>query len=482
MRKRCATAAVQEYSHGFLHYSNASMLTIDSLPPNEEKSDLACRQIAPLIRNSTVVTRVLKSPIGHTKELAMARTNTQRSLPRRRLTIALLFLNIFLGAAGSLLIIPVLPALLNSLTKQDLAANSIWAGLLFAVYGLMQLLFAPIVGSLSDRYGRRPVLLLSSLAFAFDYVVMATAQNILLLFLGRLVSGITGASVVAAFASTADISEEKSKAKYFALMYVAGGLGAIAGPAISGILFQVDIRAPFWGASVANGIIFVMILLFFQETLPAAPRKLLRVKGPFGSLRHFSSYVGFRYMFAGHFLLIVAIQAPITLWAFYTKSRLGWNESSISSSLVMLGILSVLVQSFLVPYSYSRFGLIPNCYFGFAMLSLSLLIMSFSTAGWMLYMAIVPYSLSTICNSAVMSIYSSKVLNTEQGEVLGVLSSIGSLGGIISPMVMSSVYSICYKNDILLRDGTPFLLGFFLTLASIALFRVAFRRQHAASK
>lgn len=398
-----------------------------------------------------------------------------------RLTVAILFFNILLGAAGSVIITPVLPTLLSTLTSQGLAANSIWSGLLFSIYGLMQLLFAPVVGSLSDRYGRRSILLLSSLAFSIDYAIMATAQTVELLFLGRLISGITGAAVVVAFASTADISDPASRSKRFALMYVASGLGLILGPALSGLLFQLGVRAPFWGASAANAAIFVITLCFFKETLPRTTARPLQIRGPFGSFGHFSHYPGFSYMFAGHLLFIMAVQAPASLWAFYTASRLGWSAGQTSMSLVLVGALTVLVQTTLVRYSYPRFGMVKNCYAGFFFLSLSLLLFSFSQTSAMFYLALVPYSLSTLSNSAVMSIYSSHVPPDEQGSILGVLSSINSLASVTSPVLMSYIYSQFYSKQLFLRDGAPFFLGFVLTVVSIALFYKAFREQTLAS-
>ncbi|MBE0401371.1 MULTISPECIES: MFS transporter [Halomonadaceae] len=377
-----------------------------------------------------------------------------------------LFLTVMMDQAGVVLIAPLIPALLESITGDTLAHNTEIAGWLVGTYGLMQFLFAPIMGSLSDRFGRRRVLLVCFAIFVLDYLIFAIADSIWVLFLGRVIAGITGSSLVVSMASIADISEKHNKTRNFAYMYGAIGLGMIVGPAISSVTVGYGLRVPFLVAALMCAFCFFFILFGFREPLSDASRRPFKIANPMNSINKFRKYPGMSWLFLTHFCILLAFQAPLVLWAFFTKYRFSWNEQQIANSLVLIGVLMVLVQTVVVDFAYKKLGNRKSCFVGYAMFGTGMLLIAVSVHPWFFYLALIPYTLGSVSNAAINSIYSNAVLPSEQGEIQGALVSIASVANAIGPIVVSYLYSVGVQSTWTYGDALPFIGASLLTALS----------------
>lgn len=381
-----------------------------------------------------------------------------------------LFLTVMMDQAGVVLIAPLIPALLATITGDTVAHNTEIAGWLVATYGLMQFLFAPIMGSLSDRFGRRRVLLVCFAIFVVDYLIFAVADSVWLLFLGRFIAGITGSSLVVSMASIADISTEQNKTRNFAFMYGAIGLGMIVGPAISSVAVGYGLRMPFLVAALMCAFCFLFILFAFREPLSEANRRPFKITNPLNSVNKFRKYPGMSWLFLTHFCILLAFQAPLVLWAFFTKYRFSWSEQQIANSLVLIGVLMILVQVVIVDYAYKKLGNRKSCFVGYAMFGSGMLLIALSIHPWLFYLALIPYTLGSVSNAAINSIYSNAVKPSEQGEIQGALVSIASVANTVGPVAVSYLYSIGVQSSLTYGDALPFIVASLLTSVSAYFF------------
>jgi len=389
---------------------------------------------------------------------------------RTNLMLLCLFFTVLMDQAGMVLIAPMIPALLESITGYTVADNTEIAGWLVATYGLMQFLFAPIMGSLSDRFGRRRVLLICFIVFTINYLLFAFADSLWILFIGRVIAGITGSSLVVSMASVADISVPEKKTRNFALMYGAIGLGMVVGPGISSVTVGYGLRVPFLVAAAMCAFCVLFIHLVFKETLVIENRRPFILTNPLSSVNKFRKYPGIAWLFLCHFSILLAFQAPVVLWAFFTKYRFDWNEQQIANSLVVIGILMIFVQIVVVDFTYKRLGNVKTCYLGYAMFGTGLLMVALSLNEWLFYLALIPYTLGSISNSAINSIYSNAVKPSEQGEIQGALVSISSVANTIGPVIVSYLYSMGTKSSVEYGDALPFLIGSLMTAVSAFFF------------
>ena len=395
----------------------------------------------------------------------------------KKAAVGFIFITVLIDIIGFGIIIPVLPQLLQQLMhvtdRTDISAISKPAIFLTLIYGLMQFIFAPILGSLSDRYGRRPVLLFSLLGFGFDYIFLAFAPSIGWLFLGRMISGITGASITTASAYMADISNEKNRAQNFGMIGAAFGLGFIIGPMLGGLLGELGTRIPFLvaaGLALVNALYGYFVL---PESLDMEHRRAFDLKraNPIGSLKNLNKYPAVFGLIIALLFIYVAAHSVQSNWSFANINKFGWTPKTIGISLAVVGVLISLVQGLLIRVVNPKLGNEKSVYIGIALYALGLTLFAFATQGWMMFLFLVPYCLGGISGPALQAIISLHVPKNEQGELQGSLTGLQSLTTIIGPPMMiglTSYFSIKNDPNHIYFPGAAFLLGaLFMLLSAI---------------
>ncbi|MEY4918986.1 MAG: hypothetical protein RLZZ431_168 [Bacteroidota bacterium] len=395
----------------------------------------------------------------------------------KKAAVGFIFITVLIDIIGFGIIIPVLPQLLQQLMhvtdRTDISAISKPAIFLTLIYGLMQFIFAPILGSLSDRYGRRPVLLFSLLGFGLDYIFLAFAPSIGWLFLGRMISGITGASITTASAYMADISNEKNRAQNFGMIGAAFGLGFIIGPMLGGLLGELGTRIPFLvaaGLALVNALYGYFVL---PESLDMEHRRAFDLKraNPIGSLKNLNKYPAVFGLIIALLFIYVAAHSVQSNWSFANINKFGWTPKTIGISLAVVGVLISLVQGLLIRVVNPKLGNEKSVYIGIALYALGLTLFAFATQGWMMFLFLVPYCLGGISGPALQAIISLHVPKNEQGELQGSLTGLQSLTTIIGPPMMiglTSYFSIKNDPNHIYFPGAAFLLGaLFMLLSAI---------------
>jgi DHA1 family tetracycline resistance protein-like MFS transporter len=387
----------------------------------------------------------------------------------RKAAISFIFITLLIDVTGLGLIIPVMPKLIETLTGGSISDASRWGGWLTFAYAVMQFLFAPVLGNLSDQYGRRPVLLLSLLGFGVDYLFLSFAPTIGWLFVGRLIAGITGASFTTAAAYIADISTDENRAQNFGMIGAAFGLGFIIGPVIGGLLGEYGARVPFLvaaGLSLLNALYGFFVL---PESLPKESRRRFQWKraNPLGSLLHLRKYPAIGGLVFSLILVYIAGHAVQSNWTFFTIERFGWSESLIGISLGVVGLLTAIVQGGLIRFTNPRLGNEKSIYLGLGLYCLGLVLFAFASQSWMMFLFLVPYCLGGIAGPALQSIISGNVPSNEQGELQGALTSLMSATSIIGPPLMTNLFAYFTRPGATVRfAGAPFLLGSLLMAGS----------------
>ncbi len=397
----------------------------------------------------------------------------------RQAAIGFIFITLMLDVTGLGLILPVLPKLILQLIDGNISDASRYGGMLTFTYAIMQFLFAPVLGGLSDQFGRRPVLLFSLLGFALDYLFLSFAPSIGWLFVGRAVAGITGASFTTATAYIADISNAENRAKNFGMIGAAFGLGFIIGPVIGGLLGSFGPRVPFM---VAAGLSFLNCLygyFILPESLSLSNRRKFSIKraNPLGSLMNLKKYPGIGGLVISFFLIYLAAHAVQSNWSFFTIERFGWDEKMIGISLGVVGLLVAAVQGGLVRVINPKIGNEKSVYFGLLLYAIGLLLFAFASQSWMMFVFLIPYCLGGIAGPALQSIISGNVAANEQGELQGTLAGLISLTSIAGPPMMTGLFSYFTKQGAPIHfSGAAFLLGSVLMLCSAF---IAFRTLRA---
>lgn len=403
----------------------------------------------------------------------------QATMPSsRKAAISFIFFTLLIDVTGLGLIIPVMPRLIESLTGGNISQASQWGGFLTFAYAIMQFICAPLVGNLSDRFGRRPVLLLSLLGFGADYLFLSFAPTIGWLFVGRLIAGVTGASFTTASAYIADISTNEDRAKNFGMIGAAFGLGFIIGPVIGGLLGSFGPRIPFLvaaGLSLLNAAYGYFVL---PESLPKESRRAFQWKraNPFGAFRFLRGHASLSGLVLALILIYIAAHAVQSNWTFFTVYKFGWAEKIIGISLGMFGVLIALVQAGLVRITSKKLGNEKSVYAGLLLYALGLLLFAFASSTWMMFAFMIPYCLGGIAGPALQSIISGQVPANEQGELQGALTSLMSGTSIIGPLVMTNLFAWFTRPSAAVKfAGAPFLLASLLMLVSSVL---AYRTLH----
>ena len=387
----------------------------------------------------------------------------------RQAAIGFIFITLMIDVTGLGLIIPVLPKLIEQLIHGDISQASKYGGFLTFTYAIMQFLFAPVLGGLSDKFGRRPVLLFSLFGFALDYLFLSFAPSIGWLFVGRAIAGITGASFTTATAYIADISTAENRAQNFGMVGAAFGLGFIIGPVIGGLLGSFGPRIPFM---VAAGLSFMNWLygyFILPESLSISNRRAFSWKraNPLGSLRQLGKYPALGGLISSFILIYLASHAVQSNWSFFGIEKFGWSEKMIGISLGVVGLLVAAVQGGLIRVINPRIGNERSVYFGLLLYAIGLLLFAFASQSWMMFVFLIPYCLGGISGPALQSIISGNVPADEQGELQGALTSLISLTSIAGPPLMTGLFSYFTRPGAPIHfSGASFLLGSVLMLAS----------------
>jgi len=390
--------------------------------------------------------------------------------PAKNAAIGFIFITLTIDVIGWGLIIPVMPKLLVELKHIPLNETSKWGGYLVSVFAAMQFLFAPLMGNLSDRFGRRPVILVSLLAFCIDYIILALAHNYALLFVGRILAGITGASFTAASAYIADISTHEDRAKNFGLIGAAFGLGFVLGPALGGLLAGWGLRAPFYAAAVLCFLNFLYGYFVLPESLkPENRRPFSWLKAnPVGSLIFLIKRKEITGLVLGFVFIYLAAHAVQSNWSYFTMYVFNWTEKQVGFSLAVVGVLTGIVQGGLIRYINPKLGDEKSTYVGLSFYALGLILFAFATKSWMMFAFLVPYCLGGIAGPALQSIITKHIPANEQGQLQGSLTSLMSLTSIFGPLIMTGLFNYAtHETSKIHFPGAPFLLGMVFMLISI---------------
>jgi DHA1 family tetracycline resistance protein-like MFS transporter len=399
---------------------------------------------------------------------------------QKQAAIGFIFLTMLIDITGWGIIIPVIPKLIEELIHGGVSEASKYGGWLTFAYAITQFLFAPLIGNLSDKFGRRPIILISLFAFSMDYLLLAFAPTITWLFFGRVIAGLTGASITTATAYIADISTPENRAKNFGMIGAAFGLGFIIGPVLGGLLGHFGSRIPFYAAAVLCMMNFLYGYFILPESLAEENRRNFNLKranpiGVFVNIRKRPALYG---LMISLFLVYVASHSIQGNWSYFTMYQFHWDEKMVGVSLGVIGLLVGLVQGVLIRWINPKLGNEKSIYVGLLLYMVGLLLFSIAKESWMVFVFLIPYCLGGIAGPAMQAVISSKVDATEQGEIQGTLSSLMSVSTIIGPLLMTNVFHYFTNDNAPFKfAGAPFVLGATLMLFSAVVAYFSFKKK-----
>lgn len=389
---------------------------------------------------------------------------------RRQAALGFIFITLIIDVTGFGIIIPVMPKLITELTGDTISHAAKIGGWLMFSFSFVQFFFAPVLGNLSDKFGRRPILLAALFGFTVDYMILAFAPNITWLFIGRILAGITGASFTTATAYIADITPPEKRAQNFGMIGVAFGVGFIIGPMLGGLLGHFGSRIPFFFSAGLTTLNFLYGFFILPESLKKENRREFEWKraNPVGSLLHMRRYVVVAGLSTSLFFIYLAAHAIQSTWTFFTIERFGWSELMIGISLGVVGLLVAGVQGGLIRIAIPKLGQTRAVYTGLTIYSIGFLLFAFASQSWMMFVFLVPYCLGGIAGPALQGILSGSVPMSEQGELQGGLTSLVSLTSIIGPPLMTNLFSYFTSGKSpVYFPGAAFAAGCIFTLASL---------------
>jgi DHA1 family tetracycline resistance protein-like MFS transporter len=378
-----------------------------------------------------------------------------------------------MDSVGFGIILPVLPDLIMDVSGEDLAASAQYGGLLMFVYAVMQFFFAPVLGNLSDAYGRRPILLISMIVLAINYILMGFAQSLTLLVVGRIISGIGASTMSTCNAYIADVIPAEERAQYFGMMGAAFGMGFIIGPVIGGFLGEYGARVPFFATAALLSVNLIFGLLILPESLKKENRRTFNPgrANPFTTFSELSKFKVVFGILGVMFIYNLGHHVLPSIWSYYTIEKFDWSPREIGYSLGFIGALMVLVQGFLIRIVIPRVGIRWAGIIGIIMSVVAFCGYAAANAPWLMYAAMIPGALSGLTGPAMNAIASGQIGSSQQGELQGGLSSMMSLTSIISPPMMTLVFGFYSGGGASIYfPGAPFLLAAVLSVFSLALF------------
>jgi MFS transporter, DHA1 family, tetracycline resistance protein len=399
-------------------------------------------------------------------------------MKNQRPALAFIFVTLLIDVIGLGIIIPVLPALIQELTGGSLSDASRYGGWMLFAYAMMQLLFAPVMGGLSDRFGRRPVLLASLFGFGLDYILMGFAPTIGWLFAGRIIAGMMGASFTTASAYIADVSPPEKRAQNFGIIGAAFGLGFIIGPLIGGLLGAYGPRVPFM---VAAGLTLLNCLYGFfilpESLSPEHRRKFDWVRAnPFSPLVNLRRYPIILGLVASLFLVYIAAHAVQTNWAYYTIEKFDWDTKMIGISLMVVGFVFAVVQGGLIRFIIPKLGQARSVYVGLGLNAVGFVLFALASQSWMMFAFTIVYCLGGIAGPALQGIISSVVPPNEQGELQGSLTSLISVTSMIGPVIMTNTFAYFTEPGNVYLPAAPMILGAVLSIMATFMARSTLKR------
>lgn len=398
----------------------------------------------------------------------------------KKAAVGFIFITLLLDITGWGIILPVVPKLISELIQSDSSEAAIYGGWLGFAYAFTQFVFSPIVGNLSDKYGRRPILLLSLFGFSIDYILLALAPSITWLFVGRIIAGLTGASISTASAYIADVSTDENRTKNFGLIGAAFGLGFIIGPVLGGLLGHYGSRVPFYVAAALCLLNFLYGYFMLPESLAQSKRRSFDWKraNPIGSLRFLAQHPTISTLVFALVFVYIGLHAVQSNWHFFTMYRFNWTERLVGLSLGLLGLCIGLVQGVLIRWSAPKLGEQKSIYLGLLFYAVGLLLFAFANQGWMMFVFLLPYSLGGICGPSLQSLISKGIPANQQGELQGALTSLVSVTSIIGPPVMTNLfYYFTHEQAPFSFAGAPFLVAALLMLISAGIVYYSFNKR-----
>jgi DHA1 family tetracycline resistance protein-like MFS transporter len=391
-----------------------------------------------------------------------------------------IFVTIFIDVMGLAIIIPVIPQLLKELGNVDYSVASEINGWLTFTYASMQVLFSPVMGNLSDRFGRRPILLISLIGFSIDYMFMAFAPTVFWLFIGRTIAGITGATMATATAYIADISTGDKRAANFGIVGAASGLGFIIGVSGGAFLGDINIKIPFMvaaGAALFNAAYGYFVL---PESLAKEHRRRFEWKraNPIGSFKQLAKYKSLAGLAIAFTLVYIAQKAVEYQLPFYVYEKFQWSLRSVGFLGLFIGVLLIGIQGGLIRYLIPKWGLKKNIIIGLISYGAGLTAIAFAGQGWQVYLFMIPYCFGGISGPALQGFITSKFAANEQGELQGGLTLLSSLSLVIGPLLMGYSFKFfTHKNSSIYFPGSPYILGALLILISVVLVVKSLRKE-----
>jgi DHA1 family tetracycline resistance protein-like MFS transporter len=377
------------------------------------------------------------------------------------------------------IIIPVLPGLIQELTGGSVSLAATYGGWLLAAYSVTQFLSSPIVGGLSDRFGRRPILLASLFGFTIDYLFLAVAPTIGWLFVGRIIAGVMGASFTTASAYIADVSTPENRAQNFGMIGAVFGLGFIIGPVLGGFLGEIGPRVPFIVTAALTAVNFAYGWFFLPESLKPENRRAFDWKraNPVGTLMSVLQYKVVAGLFLSLVLLNVASHAVQSNWAYYVIEKFQWTTTMIGLSLAVVGLVFAAVQGGLIRIILPKLGQYRTVYAGLLLYSAGFLLYAFANQSWMMYAITVVYCMGAIAGPALQGIIAGEVPPNAQGELQAAFASLMSITSVIGPLLMNSIFAWFVRpGGTVYFPGAAMVLAAVLTLISCLLVRRTFHR------
>ncbi len=399
--------------------------------------------------------------------------------PKPNKALLFIFVTLFLDCTGIGIIIPVVPALIQNLSGGNVSEAATYGGWLTFAYAIMQFIFSPVLGGLSDRYGRRPVLLFSLLGLGIDYLFLFFAPTLWWLFVGRVIAGICGASFTTATAFIADISPPEKRAQNFGMIGAAFGLGFIIGPLLGSVFSQFGVRTPFLVAAIVSLLNWLYGFFILPESLSKENRRKFEWKraNPLGSLLHLKRYPAILGLIGATVLIYIAGHAAQSTWTYYTIEKFKWNEAWIGYSIAFVGVTVAIVQGGLMKFAMKLLGAKKAVYIGLCFYIIGFTLFSIASQGWMMFAFMIPYALGGIAGPSIQSIVSGRVPANEQGELQGAITSLVSLTSVVGPILMTGLFSyFTSTNAPVYFPGAPFLMGATLTVFSLLLTAIALKK------
>ncbi|MEY2720997.1 MAG: tetracycline resistance protein class [Pseudomonadota bacterium] len=387
---------------------------------------------------------------------------------------------LFIDSMGIGIIIPVAPQLVMQLSGASLADAAPIAGWLTLAYASMQFIFSPILGNLSDRYGRKPILLASLAALSVDYVLMGLAPSLAWLFVGRIIAGIAGATFSTANAVVADIIPPDQRAKYFGLNGAAWGMGFIVGPVVGGLLGGFGPRVPFFAAAVFTAINFLIAIVVLKETLPESQRRAFSARraNVLGAIKSMRAIPGAALLLFVLFMYQIGHDTLPSTWTWMTMAKFGWGEREMGISLAVLGLGTAVVQGGLVGIFTRKLGEFRSALIGLSAGSVGFMGYALSTEPWMLFASVPVACLIGLTMPSIRAMLSRQVPANAQGELQGAIAGIVSFTALVTPFTMTHLFS--FSMEQMQFPGAPFVAAAAsLVLGTVLLTRSRFSGGHA---